>query len=200
VALVAVVLGGLLLFLLLRRHDGAIAQPTAGSAAGRAGLSDERGGRPGQPALVPPAHVRRITEDQRRALVEQIAAAHARRAAADAAHSTAPAAGGEPATNSIDLEHVSAPVKDALGEAIPLLAECYEKTGKHQPRAGVMMTLFGDPSVGTLIDPTQLVDAEGKPLEPALDRCLRDTFGTLELPPLDEGDKLELQYTFKFDD
>jgi hypothetical protein len=88
-----------------------------------------------------------------------------------------------------------------MAEAIPILADCYEKTGHTGGgRAGVMMTLVGDPSVGTLIDADQLTDEAGAPLDPKLDGCLRDTFRSLELPPLHEGDSLHIKYTFKFGD
>jgi hypothetical protein len=63
-----------------------------------------------------------------------------------------------------------------------------------------MMTLVGDPSVGSLINPDQMTDEAGAPLDPALDRCLRDTFASLELPPLQDGDEFHVQYSFNFAD
>lgn len=171
---------------------GSAAQVAVGSGSARGTASAS--------ARVPaaPPSIRRITEDQRRQIAAQIAEARARRARAGSDASGALDAGS--AERRIAVEHVSAPVKSALEEAIPILAECYVRTGKRQARPAVMMTLIGDPAVGTLIEPTEMFDHEHKPLDPALDRCLRDTFATLELPPLDEGDRLDIQYSFRFDD
>jgi len=94
---------------------------------------------------------------------------------------------------------VSEPVKDALEDAIPYLADCYQG-GARTTRPAVQMTLVGDPSVGTVIDVDQLVDQDQHPLAPELETCLRDTLRSLELPPLDEGDSLHIQYSFRFDD
>ena len=39
-----------------------------------------------------------------------------------------------------------------------------------------------------------------KPLEPKLDECLRATLESLELPPLRQGDKVKVEFSFVFDD
>ena len=110
--------------------------------------------------------------------------------------------GAAPATSdtSHDLERVSAPLKAALAEAIPFLAECYKTAPITQRRPAVQMTLTGDRDVGTLIDAEELRDQDGKPLDPELDACLRTTLGSLELPPLDATGPLHLQYSFVLDD
>jgi hypothetical protein len=112
---------------------------------------------------------------------------------------------GEPDTSaasdtSHDLERVGPKLKSALEEAIPLLAECYRTGSAKVRRAAVGLTLTADPEVGTLIGADQLVDPDGKPLDAELDSCLRTTFSSLLLPPLDATSDLHLQYSFRFDD
>jgi len=61
------------------------------------------------------------------------------------------------------------------------------------------MTLTGVPDIGTVIDADQIADESGKPLDPKLDDCLRSTLQSLGLPPLTEGDKISVKYSFRFD-
>ncbi|MEO8703479.1 MAG: hypothetical protein ABI867_25755 [Kofleriaceae bacterium] len=143
-------------------------------------------------------HVRKLSPDERRRLADQITAARASaRAAAAKTSGTAPSA-----DDTIALEQVSGTVKTALEEAIPLLAECYAR-GSAGSAAGktaaVTMTLYSDPSIGTVIDTDAMKDLAGKPLEASLDDCLRTTIESLGLPPLGTGGHLPLQYSFVFD-
>ena len=158
----------------------------AGGAAGPAGRAADAPPRPGRV-------VRIASAEARLRLVERIHAAQAARAAR--ARRAAPPAPPPPT----DLDHVAEPVKDALEDAIPYLADCYQGAAPTD-RPAVQMTLIGDPSVGTVIDVDQLVDQDQRPLAPALETCLRDTLRSLELPPLEEGDSLHVQYSFRFDD
>ena len=50
-----------------------------------------------------------------------------------------------------------------------------------------------------MIDNAVVTDADGKPLEHALDECLRDAIDSLALPALVKPGKLPIQYTFRFD-
>jgi hypothetical protein len=43
-----------------------------------------------------------------------------------------------------------------------------------------------------------LHDSAGQPLPSTLDDCLRSTFQMLELPPLSEGDHIDVTYPFIF--
>ncbi|MBC7977461.1 MAG: hypothetical protein H7138_21005, partial [Myxococcales bacterium] len=99
-----------------------------------------------------------------------------------------------------DLEHAPAKLQAALGEAIPILAECYKTGEKLERRPAVQMTLVGDPEVGTLVDVDQLAAPDGTPLDPELESCLRTTLASLELPPLGGTEPLRIQYSFRFDD
>jgi hypothetical protein len=89
-----------------------------------------------------------------------------------------------------------------MREAIPDLAGCYTQAlptlASPDLRITAQLTLTGDPDVGTLIDAKQLFDHEGKALPPTLDDCLRARFQELELPPLAEGDQVEVHYPFVF--
>ena len=98
----------------------------------------------------------------------------------------------------IPLEAVGAPLKAGLDASIPLLAACYEK-GSPVKTAAANMTMISDPDLGTVIDTATVTDAEGKPLAPELDTCLRDVIDQLQLPALGQTGKLQIQYTFKFD-
>ncbi len=155
---------------------------------------------------IPAQHVRKIDRAQRAELVRQIAAAreHARArigsSAAPATTTTATSTTSKSERPELDdtiaLEQVSGTVKTALEEAIPILADCYHgETGK---TAAVQMVLYSDPSVGTVIDTPAMTDGDGAPLSRELDDCLRGAIEALELPPLEAGGHLPLQYSFKF--
>jgi len=200
--LVTLVLVAVAAFWWARGGDAEGARPATASALAAPGpVAGARSTTPTAPGPAPSRQIRRLTAEQRQVVAAQIAAARAAREARDA---SAPAAAdgsvGSAAERKLTVERVSSPVKSALEESIPILAECYARTGQRPARAAVMMSLVGDPAVGTLVDPSEMVDADRKPLAPELDRCLRETFLSLELPPLDEGDKLDIQYSFDFDD
>src|SRR4051812_1065817 len=130
-------------------------------------------------------------------MADRIAAA--REARAQQTRRPPPSLEGEPDTGH-DFDRVAPKLKQALGEAIPFLAECY-KTGSSVPRtAAVKLTLTADPEIGTLVGADQLLDEAGKPLDAELDSCLRTTLGSLQLPPLDATRDLHMMYSFKLDD
>jgi hypothetical protein len=60
------------------------------------------------------------------------------------------------------------------------------------------LTLDGDRDAGTIIDAQQLFDQDDQPLPAIFDDCLRSTFQRLQLPPLTEGDRVEVTYPFLF--
>jgi hypothetical protein len=178
-----------------------------------------RGGRTPPP---PPAthYVRRIASpEERQKIAERIATARATATASSgssATGSSGPAAPAPPpgaATSAApppslppgappadgELARASVPLRDALTEAIPLLADCYPPEARAKQRATVLMSLVGDDK-GTLIDADNLVDENGKSLAPELDDCLRSTLRSMQLPPLAEGGDLHIQYSFRFDD
>ena len=139
-----------------------------------------------------PAGVQRLDPARRKQLGAEIAAAIARRAT----RSTGVLA--EPPL--IPLEQVGKPLQDGLRAAIPLLATCYEGTGSARASTAMArMTMVSDPELGTVIDTNAITQADGGPLATQLDACLRDTIDALELPPLGQAGKVELEYTFRFD-
>jgi len=145
-----------------------------------------------------PSHVTRLTPEERKQTAERIAAAHAARVASST--TPRPSLPAPEKLDSHDLDHVSTSVLAAMKEAIPFLAECYKQHGHGAMTAAAMMTLTGDPDIGTVIDADQITEEDGKPLDPKLDDCLRGTMQTLALPPLTEGDKISVKYSFKFDE
>jgi hypothetical protein len=145
-----------------------------------------------------PTHVTKVTPEERKRTAERIAAAHAARVASST--TPRPSLPTADKLDSHDLDHVSTTVLAAMKEAIPFLAECYKQHGHGATTAAAMMTLTGDPDIGTVIDADQITSEDGKPLDPKLDDCLRGTMQTLALPPLTEGDKITVKYSFKFDE
>ena len=213
----------------------------------------------------PARHVTRLSspEERREVANEIAAAAKARHAAATPASvpspTPAPPPSAQPALPAADAQTIVTPLRDAMREALPLLAECYTKAlptlANSRLSVAAHLRLTGDPDVGTLIDADQLYDdvdksgerptrsaaaggakvvdksgerptrsaaaggakvddksgerptrsaAEGgakvvdKPLPSELDSCLRDTLQQLELPPLAEGDKIDVTYPLAF--
>jgi hypothetical protein len=164
----------------------------------------------------PPAHVIRLASPgDRQRVKERIAAAQAARAtrAPVPSSSSSPSTPTPPPTkptagqggsagtgSSTDIEHATVEMRDALKEAIPFLAECFQTPAEKQLHAAVYMTLTGDRDVGTLIASDRIVDQKEQPLPKELNDCLQSTLDSLELPPLAEGDMLKGMYTFRFDD
>lgn len=113
---------------------------------------------------------------------------------------TAAPASGDPDA----MDELKVTIRSAMHEVIPYITECYENALPTLPHPRVQitakLTLTGDPDVGTLIDTDKLEDADGHPLPAAFDDCLRSTFETLELPPLQEGSRVEVHYPFTFDE
>ena len=146
-------------------------------------------------------HVTQIGREEREKLAQRIAAANKARAAA---HGGAPARPTLPDQGSDDpLSRVQDHVLQALKEAIPFLAQCYEQSIPFDARTGIttmaMMTLTTDPDIGTVIDADQIFDDKNQPIPKALDECLRNTMQTLALPPLDSDDQIKIQYSFRFE-
>lgn len=166
-----------------RRPPVAGSTTTVGSAGGAAPSPASTG-------------VRRLTVDERRRLGEQIAAAR-RRASAARAAAGADRGGDDGADVTLTLEQVAGPAQEALQAAIPILADCVPAGADR--RATARMVMISDPAYGTVIDTAAVTDADGRPLAPAVDTCLRDAIDALALPPLGDGGRLPLDYTFRFD-
>lgn len=145
-----------------------------------------------------PTHVTKLTPEERKRTADRIAAAHAARVASST--TPRPSLPAPDKLDSNDLDHVGTTVLAAMKEAIPFLAECYKQHGHGAMTAAAMMTLTGDPDIGTVIDADQITEEDGKPIDPKLDDCLRGTMQTLALPPLTEGDRIKIKYSFKFDE
>jgi len=146
-------------------------------------------------------HVRTLaSENERREVADRIASAQASRA-----HSSTPAPRLPPITGtfaSSDPGTMKQTVRGAMREVVAHLFSCYESSlstrGRKTLAIVAHLTLTGDPDIGTLIDAPQLFDDQGAPLPSKLDDCLRDTLQSLELPPLAEGDHVDLDYPITF--
>lgn len=139
-----------------------------------------------------PANVRRISPEQRQQLAAAIA--HATRSRGSLAPSLPPSAADNVAV-------VTTSVRDAMRQVMSFLAECYEAQGSALPKhtkVVAMLSFTGDPNVGTLIDTKSLADENQGPVLASFEKCLRDAFASLELPPLSEGDRVEVSYPLEF--
>ena len=82
-----------------------------------------------------------------------------------------------------------------------MLTDCYANAGSAvggdiTVRAHLVLT--GDPDIGTLIDAGQLTDPQGGTFDKGFDDCIRSTLQSIELPPLAEGDAVNVTYPFVF--
>jgi RNA polymerase sigma-70 factor (ECF subfamily) len=202
VVVIAVVAGGAIWH--WTAHTPAKAAVAAGSTATAAAPAITT---PAAPALPPPQHVRRLASpEERRELVAHIAAAQAARKAAAAPHRPSlesSAAGSVGSDHEGDMDRDV--IRGAMHEVLPFLADCYSDARATTLSADHLevrahFTLTGDPDIGTVIDANQLFDAEQHALPTKLDDCIRNTLQTLELPPLGEGDKIEVDYPLAFSD
>lgn len=138
--------------------------------------------------------------DERKQLADRIASAQAARAASRSAPiPRLPAQG----SDEEDPRMSRTEIRGAMRELIPYITACYEEAIPslgEAPDISVLaeLTLVGDPDVGTIVDAHGLADKAGNPLPQAFDDCLRNTFQLMALPPLAEGDKIEVRYPFEF--
>jgi hypothetical protein len=96
-------------------------------------------------------------------------------------------------------------IRGAMHEVLPFLGDCYGDARATTLSANHLeikahFTLTGDPDIGTVIDAKQLFDDNKQPLPAKLDDCIRSTLQTLELPPLGDGDTIEVDYPLSFSD
>ncbi len=96
-------------------------------------------------------------------------------------------------------------IRGAMQEVLPFLADCYGDARATALSADHLeirahFTLTGDPDIGTVIDANQLFDENKHALPSKLDDCIRGTLQTLELPPLGDGDTIEVDYPLLFSD
>ncbi len=181
-------------------------------SSARADIANAPGSEPPPAKQVPHPlrHVTRLaTADERREVASAIAAATKARHAAAPAPAADPApsppapSSAKPTLPTADAQTIVTPLRDAMREALPLLAECYTKAlpklANSHLEVAAHLRLTGDPDIGTLIDADQLHDdVADKALPDELDSCLRDTLQQLELPPLAEGDRIDVTYPLVF--
>ncbi|CAN5603803.1 hypothetical protein BH11MYX1_BH11MYX1_07940 [soil metagenome] len=155
-------------------------------------------------AIAPPtSKLRRLTRDERKQLGEDIHAAIKQARPHGATEGTGTGVGGPAPTLAeeplLDLEAIGPSVKAALETTIPEFQKCYEGQTAANKAPIAIMELVSDPDLGTVIDGTQMIDADGSPLPKTIEDCLRDTADSLSLPPLGQPGRLPIQYNFRFD-
>jgi hypothetical protein len=158
----------------------------------------------------PPDRVQRVSPEARRRLAEQIAAA--REARERAASSSSPSSATSPTPPPTldhelsveELEKLKTPILDTLKAIDPFLEECYQraKPSLAKPGLGIKGALFltGDADLGAIVDAGALTDDADQPLPKPFEDCVRNVLVELEMPPLREGDKVQVTYVFTFDD
>jgi len=148
-----------------------------------------------------PSRIDKVTKlrdaDARKELADRIASAQTTRGATRAAPMPRLADDAGAATPLSPTE-----IRTAMRELVPHLAKCYEDAlptlASPDFKINAQLTLTGDPDIGTLVDAKALTDDKGTPLPAAFDDCLRSTLQLMALPPLAEGDKLDVRYPFEF--
>ncbi|HSN24691.1 MAG TPA: sigma-70 family RNA polymerase sigma factor [Kofleriaceae bacterium] len=210
ITVVAVLAAGAIWHWYPRTHASAARAP-AGSPTMVASVSGPPApAAPEAPALVPPQHVRKLASPEaRRELAAQIAAAQTARKAARAPQRSSLGPPGSTADGSAGSGHEGDMdrdvIRDAMHEVLPFLASCYSEARAKTLAADHLeirahFTLTGDPDIGTVIDAKQIFDAGKHALPTNLDDCIRSTLQTLELPPLGDGDTVEVDYPLVFSD
>jgi hypothetical protein len=186
IAIAAVVLAVVLLLERSHARDSAKAEPVAMQPVGSAAA----------PTTAPAGQIKKITPDERRELEHRIDAAraargHAATSAGERPH-LPPAKGG--------LENLPPGALALLNQALPYLGACYGNgpriTGPHN--AIVLVSLHGDPDVGTLIDAGEMHDDKGAAIDPDVASCLTTTLQSLQLPPMATGDTVDVQFSFRY--
>ena len=158
----------------------------------------------------PLQHVRKLASaEERRVLAARIAEAQAARKSAPAPQHSSLGAAASSDKGSFGSGHEEDMDKDvirgAMAEVLPFLGDCYSDARATTLSADHLeirahFTLTGDPDVGTLIDADQLFDDNQQPLPTKLDDCIRSTLQSLALPPLGDGDTIEVNYPLAFRD
>ena len=192
------------------RTPASAAPASAGLAAASVNVGTPAFMAPTTPALPPPQHVRKLASaDERRELFAHIAAAQAARKAVRVPHHSSLGSAGSLDQGSFGSGHEGDMDKDvirgAMQEVLPFLADCYGDARATTLSADHLairahFTLTGDPDIGTVIDANQLFDDTKHALPSKLDDCIRGTLQTLELPPLGDGDTIEVDYPLFFSD
>jgi RNA polymerase sigma-70 factor (ECF subfamily) len=162
------------------------------------------------PALPPPPqHVRKLgSPEERRALAGRIATAQANRKAERTAHHSSmgpsDSTGGQNAGSGHEGDMDRDTLRGAMHEVLPFLTDCYAAARPKMATDHILVrahfTLTGDPDIGTVIDAKQLADENSHAVPADFDDCVRSTIQTLELPPLADGDTIEVDYPLMFSD
>jgi hypothetical protein len=199
---VSLVGAALLIWYLRRGHEEApaLAAPAPAITTGSAAPADAAKPRPND-------RVRKVTPAERNEVARQIAEARKSRAATSAP--AGPSLPGEapslpaltPGLDPHDIDSFKSTFKGAMKEVVPYLAECFDKHAADLPDTldvKAKLSLHGDPDVGTLIDTDGLTDGKDGPLHAGFDLCVRDALASLALPPLAEGEEVQVNYPFVF--
>ena len=158
-----------------------------------------------------PAHRQAHTAAERAALLEAIATARSRRAAAPAA-SGAPArasgGGGSGDTNATTLNitdrtgDTSEWEKRTLGTLNTLLGECYDLGRAEAPGLDgtvvLRFTIAGEPNVGGLLERVEIVDENTTIKQQTLRDCMTESLYALELDPPPDGVRVEREISLRF--
>jgi RNA polymerase sigma-70 factor (ECF subfamily) len=156
----------------------------------------------------PTQHVRQLASAERQQLAERIATAQAVRAKRKQAATPTSQSDQAPPSSSGSAHEADMDkevIRGAMREVLPFLGDCYGEARESTLAADHLaihakLKFTGDRDVGTIIDAQKLVDDEGHALPVKLDDCLRGTLQTLELPPLGDGDTIDVDYPLLFSD
>jgi hypothetical protein len=193
IAAIVAIVGGIVWWKLPSRAS-TVAAMAAGSSSG---AGAESGSTAPNVRAAPARVVKLASPGDRREIRSRIASVRASRGAIATPRPALPESAPELAP-SLD----KATIREAMHEVVPFLTQCFADAlptlGSDHLEIAAQLSLDGDRDIGTVIDAKQLHDATGKALPSVLDDCLRTTFQMLELPPLEEGDHVDVTYPFVF--
>lgn len=196
---VVVILAAVVIWYLRHRGSSSSTQPppAAGAPAGLSSHAAPSATPTATGSAKPPTHATQITPEQRRDIAQRIANAHAVHSVP--APPSLPAA--SPTLDPTDTEGFKTTLRSAMREVIPMITDCYANAGSSvgaEITVNAHLVLTGDHDIGTLIDAGQLTDPAGGTFDKGFDDCMRATLQSIELPPLAEGDSVNVTYPFVF--
>ena len=144
--------------------------------------------------------LRKIDPESRKLLLAEIEAARAKRVGSPSS-STSP--GESPALPAMpELPLSKEYIQQQMRELVPLVTECYTEAQKaDNTLAGklyVKILIGGEPSIGGLVESSEVDPEQSTITQPGLIECVRETMYGLELVAPAEGGRMKIHYEFKF--
>jgi hypothetical protein len=196
---VGLVVGALLVWWYSRTRDAAdppASMPGTGSVASNSPTATPDAAAIAGDAAPAEARPKRMTQDQRAALIETIRESYRKRTTTTGATPSGP----PPALPEVPVDKEY--IRSAVRELIPLLSECYQEGLARDPalqgNVVVDFTIEGEPGVGAVIGESKIVDAKTDLKDPLVQECIAETMHALQISPPANGGTIRVTYPFAF--